>query len=455
MLNSDSGANLVCERDGDEFRWRFRIRIEGPEFGTPQLFQECPLPEHLVAWYPGDGNAFDVVGGNYGIPRNVLYAEGYHNQAFSFDSDSSEVAVIDPGEFPLDLPGAITVAAWVRTNDSSGRIASKGNNYELRIAVDRLHFDSQATRCSVSVGQAYGLSFPHGAWIHVAGTTNAERTVKKLYLNGELIAINTYDGEEGCGSPVLNNISFKIGNELQGQVDDVMVFDAELSESQIRAVMGNRCIPEIAFPVSCIPHPEGLIGWWAGDGSGENLAGGNNATLIREMGFTEGLVNEAFHNPGGDISSSTNPMRAEINYSPGLDTDRFTIMAWIRPNDTNGMIVERSNEYQLEISGGQGRFRVYTPGFYGVASPPYSYNVPDNEWTHIAGVYDGSSIQLYINGALAGVTSGGERRIGNNPEIRIGRLLPGDIDEVMLYNRALSREEIRQIVLTGNYGVCR
>ena len=75
--------------------------------------------------------------------------------------------------------------------------------------------------------------------------------------------------------------------------------------------------------------------------------------------------------------------------------------------------------------------------------------LPANSWTHLAATYDGVTQQLYVNGTLAGsrpqggtvAVSGGKLRIGGNSVW--GEYFTGHIDEVRIYNRALTPAEIQ------------
>jgi len=74
--------------------------------------------------------------------------------------------------------------------------------------------------------------------------------------------------------------------------------------------------------------------------------------------------------------------------------------------------------------------------------------LPVNAWTHLAATYDGLTQRLYVNGELAGTrpqagniaVSGGKLRIGGNSIW--GDEFTGYIDEVRVYNRALTQKEI-------------
>jgi hypothetical protein len=73
--------------------------------------------------------------------------------------------------------------------------------------------------------------------------------------------------------------------------------------------------------------------------------------------------------------------------------------------------------------------------------------LPLNTWTHVAATYDGATLRLYINGAQVSsqphsgaiVTSTGALRIGGDSA---GEYFQGLLDEIRIYNRALSPSEI-------------
>jgi hypothetical protein len=79
--------------------------------------------------------------------------------------------------------------------------------------------------------------------------------------------------------------------------------------------------------------------------------------------------------------------------------------------------------------------------------------LPLSSWSHLAGTYDGTNIRLYVNGVLVRTTlmtagmpgTVGPLRIGGN-EVSLpfgGQFFKGLIDEIRIYNRALSQAEIQ------------
>ena len=75
--------------------------------------QSCmPPPSGMVGWWPGDGNANDIIGGNSGaLVGGVSFVPGEVGQAFSVDGSTGYVQI--PGGSPVQPASAISIAAWV------------------------------------------------------------------------------------------------------------------------------------------------------------------------------------------------------------------------------------------------------------------------------------------------------------------------------------------------------
>lgn len=79
--------------------------------------------------------------------------------------------------------------------------------------------------------------------------------------------------------------------------------------------------------------------------------------------------------------------------------------------------------------------------------------INDNTWHHVAAVYDGANVTLYVDGSSDGsvaktgnlTTSSRNVRIGARHTTSMGEYFTGIIDDVRIYNKALSASEIQQI----------
>ena len=140
-------------------------------------------------------------------------------------------------------------------------------------------------------------------------------------------------------------------------------------------------------------------------------------------------------------------------------TTGMTLEAWVFPTTTSGvrdiLIKEGSSVdiYNLYARNWRGRpeSNVLIGGTNRTAE---GTALAANTWTHVAGTYDGTTLRLYINGVQAASTavsgpiasSTGPLRIGGNS--LWGEFFQGLIDEVRIYDRALSQAEIQTDMVT-------
>jgi len=146
----------------------------------------------------------------------------------------------------------------------------------------------------------------------------------------------------------------------------------------------------------------------------------------------------------------------EVADNPSLDiTDKITIEAWVKRtanwSDYWRLVVGKPtyNNYGLILEWYSGN-----PALFNILSNGTRYNVlgdgtPLNEWLHIVGTYDRAEgiMRLYYNGSLNKTKNIGDKPIDVNTEpLKIGgygvNVAPAIINEVRIYNRALSLTEI-------------
>ncbi len=153
-------------------------------------------------------------------------------------------------------------------------------------------------------------------------------------------------------------------------------------------------------------------------------------------------------------------------------TDTFTVMAYVKTtNSTASMTVLSHVLYPLaghwQLSAYAGEPFFYTRDFYIPGTNtheiqfPFGINVADGKWHHIAITFDTGSVKTYVDGRVTGSwngIAGSMRKL--DAEFSIGRLprntnrWDGALDEVRLYNRALTLSEITQaasILSEGDY----
>jgi hypothetical protein len=103
----------------------------------------------------------------------------------------------------------------------------------------------------------------------------------------------------------------------------------------------------------------------------------------------------------------------------------------------------------------------YASGTTNLSLMASTRNVNDGQWHHVAGVYDGTNISLYVDGTLDVSQPDTGSILQNNQPVEIGQIagaagdiFNGLIDEVSIYHRALSASEIAAIYNAGGSGKC-
>jgi beta-lactamase regulating signal transducer with metallopeptidase domain len=209
------------------------------------------------------------------------------------------------------------------------------------------------------------------------------------------------------------------------------------------------------------PRPDGLVAWWRGDGDGKDSAGDHDGTFPFGERYVRGLVGGAF-NFLRSHSIEHQLQRVSIPDSPDFElSETFTLEAWICPVEYGGIVLLRGDD--------RGGYDTWQVDLMTDKHISFVFNSTDNQgvgisapiqlrqWQHIAAVFDRGTMNLYINGILAAQKKTDLRPIavldkGANPTIGIGNAggkyysMPfnGGIDEVRIYNRALSETEIDQ-----------
>ena len=203
------------------------------------------------------------------------------------------------------------------------------------------------------------------------------------------------------------------------------------------------------------PATVGLVAAYGFDeGSGTTTAdqsgNGNGGTLANTTWAGAGSGKY-----GNALSFNGTSSLVTVAHSSSLNlTTAVTMEAWVRPTTVTGwrtvMLKERSGYYGWAMYGNTDSNRpsanVYTSTDHDLRG---TAQLAANTWTHLAATYDGTVIALYVNGTQAAtvlasgsiISATGSLRIGGNTIW--GEYFNGLIDEVRVYNRALTAGEIQ------------
>lgn len=185
------------------------------------------------------------------------------------------------------------------------------------------------------------------------------------------------------------------------------------------------------------------VGSIVSDASGNN----NNGSLINTVWTTTAKYGKALTFNG--TSSYVNiPDANSLDLTTGM-----TLEAWIRPTSNNNwrtvIMKERPSNltYMLYSSNGsQAQGEITNTS--GVSSIVTTAKPANNTWTHLAVTFDGANLRLYSNGVLKSTKATTAPMVASAMPLKIGgnaiwgEYFAGQIDEVRVYNRALSAAEI-------------
>ena len=276
----------------------------------------------------------------------------------------------------------------------------------------------------------------------------------KIYLNGTRVdnanlSNNTYTAMHNLSSPVL------IGTTLTGNIDEVAIWDSELSASDVTNIY-NSGVPNDLSSLS-------PFSWWRmGDNAtwnGSNwLIPDSKSVFSRKSIELDGV--DDFVNCGN---------QSNLNFSAD---DAFSLSVWFKKGTQTGFAgsLLRKQEpsglfsgYNMYILDDKVHFRLREDGsrFHQIID---NNTHPLNTWVHYVATYDGSrtgsggGLNLYKNGTLlTNVTRSGNFSSGtgqSNEILGIGGdtslgYLNGNIDEVAIWDSELSASDVTAIYNSG------
>ncbi|MEI7662826.1 MAG: LamG domain-containing protein, partial [Bacteroidota bacterium] len=197
-----------------------------------------------------------------------------------------------------------------------------------------------------------------------------------------------------------------------------------------------------------IPTP-GLIAAWHFDENGGTVAhdsAGGHHGAITGASWISGISGKALFFDGNTSQVQVpgavfNPVGNAISFS-----------CWFRLNAVGdkGTLVFQNLKYSVTIDA-QGRvvFTLYTPGSKSLNSGT-SNRILDTDWHHVALTYDGTIMKIVIDGLLRTYTSNTGNLLSSTADVYIGKQptagsFKGIIDEVLVYDRALTDNDILRI----------
>jgi trimeric autotransporter adhesin len=387
------------------------------------------------------------------------------NTAVTFNGTNNRVVV--PYKAALN-PAQVTVEAWVKPTGGSGTNRAVADSfYDDGAGVVRgflLGIDtSNRWWLALGNGTAYkgatATTATLNVWTHVVGTFDG--TTARLYVNGLLAGSAAASYAANAVQPVTIGAWPYLGSwvdQFTGSLDEVAVYSSALSAARVQAhyLLGRSYKDTVldAVPVSFWRLGEGS-GTSAADSKGSNTGTYTNSPTLAQTGVLAG---------DSDTAVSFNATNTYVNvpYTSALNPAQFTVEAWAIWDGT------RSGAWRTVLGnwndgagyGGlwlgihtNGQWVLTTQGSSVSAfTEIYGPAATTGPWVYLTGTYDGSTMRFYVNGAEVGNTASPNYLPQNAVNLAIGGSVysggPADwfggrIDDVALYNRALTATEVQ------------
>ena len=422
--------------------------------------------------------------------------------AARFDGRDDYIEVPHDNVFLLDDG---TLMVWFKADTLSrdqGLFSKDSSDYDTGGHLTLYRTGSNVTVRLQSTKATYALGTPSissNVWVHVACSWGSDGM--QMYLNGQPVASNSYrgglgrtSGGSGNREPIaIGANSWGSGNEIvtplqgyfDGVIDEVLLFGYQLTDEQIQEIY-NAALPQYDDLVDAYSSNK-PIAWWrldeslvkkpiviakpfqsvaivarksiAKDETGNHDGTYENGVRLGRDGAPIGGGNKAAEFDGYDDYvdvGAWDVTGSEVTFLAWFCANSFAISDARILSKTTGTSTN-SHYWMLGTWPSSGdmrlRFRLKTDGItteYVASRGDYGVD----EWVFAAAVYDGSNMILYQNGTAVGSAgkSGKLEKsksvsawIGGNPSGATDRPFDGLIDEVAIFDKALSAQEIQAI----------
>ena len=404
----------------------------------PRIRAYNPLPEdgaqYLDTWV-----SLAWSGGETAATRDVYFGTNFDDVndgvggTFQGNQTADFLIVGFPGfAFPEGLPAGITYYWRVDEIEADGTTKHKGFVWSFTIPSRKAYapFPADGAR----------HVFPDDTTLNWTKGLNAK--LHTVYFGDNFDDVNSGATAIPRGTPNYSPGTLASDTVYYWRVDQ---FDGLATHKG--DVWSFRTLPEIP-----ITDPS-LVGWWKLDADSGTVAvdwsgNGNHGTLQGDPQWVPGQV-------GGALAFDGSGDYVDCGDSPSLTiTGDITVMCWIKvaafTKTWETILGKGDDSYRMSRGPSDGDSIHFGASGTGT-NLDANTEVTTDTWRHVAAVYDGTNKIVYIDGAedarLASTgpidTSSYNLFIGANSQ-QVGRNLTGLVDDVRIYNRVLTLDEIKQ-----------
>lgn len=339
----------------------------------------------------------------------------------------------------FDPPEKGAVALWFRSNGpptARQRPWGVGADFEMWQDTDGLvSFDVSTDGLQGGFITTDPL-YTDGQWYHLVGVYDSADESYSIYIDGKLhkTGISTWDIVKQSANTLTFGTRTGSTEYFEGAIRDFRIYNRPLSNEEISELSG-------------------LIAHWQFDELSGSVAddegvGANDATFVSSP--TLGVNGPYPAATGTAVELNGNSQYITSGQSLLNNLSEFTIMGWIRPDDTdpdesffgqNGLI-------ELGIDSASNQIDLWTATGGSVSA---TVQLPYGKWSHLTATGSGTELKIYVNGRE--VASGGSStstygsnsyafKIGEGVLDASGDYFDGRVDDVRIYGRLLCPDEV-------------
>jgi hypothetical protein len=465
----------------EDWTYDWQIKTQGKLIENLAVWGETDMTSNLVAQYKLNTNSnqtivVDTTGNNNGTLVGKTFNNGtvsggvtIEDGAMKFNGVNGYVATnISQG---LNLSSSYSISTWFKTDINQSNIivtlrngttfpsstiqfsGSGANSHQLKFLLQ------QNSTCYVNPTTT-GLNKDDNIWHNAVFVWNG--TTIFGYIDNVLSVTSTLS--DTCLN-LLNSQtqtylqksvfigSYGTSGYFNGSVDETLIFNRSLSSSEIAGLyaQGRTQYTNVT---------SGLVAQYSGrDYSG---TAGTPTTIQDTNQLSQGKINQAFNFDGNQnyIESSNVSINAGLFNQSGT----YTVSNWLKFDSLKALNViwnyQGGNNNRIMLvsnSAGGLTFNRYNGSAYTAKSTP-SGTFSTNQWYYVTAISNNGVLRLLVDNVEYNITSAiyasgndyHKFRIGYGSSINSAYAINGSIDDVRIYNRSLSAEEISYLYNNGN-----
>ena len=314
------------------------------------------------------------------------------------------------------------------------------------------------------------ISLAAGSYLFLSATMSRTTTAAQQGISQTMtqmaksFSIEAVDGPRisirNTGQAPLSNFSVYVDNIpvnasqvsiSPDEVKTILIYDfVDFSRSrEVKVVSGSVAQTKIVSK-----QDSTLVGYWKFDeGSGTTAAdssgNGNNGIISGSAAWVSGRYGSALN-----FDSVSNYVGVNSPTNIPIDNSPYTIEAWISPisNGAKGIVgwgnYGTNNQVNaIRLLGGSCSNLGFRHYWWGNDLDVCTANPIDRSWYHLVALFDGTTRKIYLNGVQIASDTPTGHNVPSAANFRIGLTYSGEyfngtLDEVRIYNRALSADEI-------------